>query len=609
MQSYSYSAFSIVAIAIHLMINFDMIAGGKDAHVLGTRYRGFLAGILVYYVADASWGIVAGLGWTRVLYATSISFFLSLVVFALMWCRFVVSYLAFGKRTARALTGLGFALLAANAALLAANFSTGCVFSFDGDGVYVTGKWRDPLFHMLVAYNALIAVFVLAKAVRSRDSSRSRTLMIFVNCATMTAALALQVVWPLTPFTSLGCLLGNCFLHVFVVKDEQTARHMAELEKALERTREAEKARSMFFSIVSHDIRTPLNAILGYSELLRSGTPDRAGAEKALDAIRASGTTLLNLVNDVLELVKTDARQAVPMPEPVDLGRLAGDVFASFGLDAAGKGVALVNRTAGVPRVVVDGRRLRRILFNLVGNAVKFTDRGSVEVSASFSGRELEISVSDTGCGIAPDMLGRVFDPFVQVRDPSHSLYNEVGSGLGLPICRRLAEAMGGGMSAESVPGKGSTFRLRVPCEEAGGEDPAPAPAPKPAPAPAAPPAHVLVADDSPVNRSVLGAFLKRAGTASTDFASDGAEALAKLDSAAKAGEPHDFVFTDCWMPEMNGMELVEKIRADPRFAKLPVFAVTADTESGLDARSALFDGILLKPLTYAKLLEAFARP
>jgi len=121
-------------------------------------------------------------------------------------------------------------------------------------------------------------------------------------------------------------------------------------------------------------------------------------------------------------------------------------------------------------------------------------------------------------------------------------------------------------------------------------------------------PKHVLVIDDSSVNRSVLNAFLKKIGVAAIDLACDGEEALAKLDSAVKAGRPHDFILSDLWMPVMNGLEFIEKLRADPRFSGLPVFAVTADTEFDRDARTELFTGVLLKPMTYDKLVEVFAR-
>jgi len=257
--------------------------------------------------------------------------------------------------------------------------------------------------------------------------------------------------------------------------------------------------------------------------------------------------------------------------------------------------------------VLLDEHRFRQILFNLVGNAVKFTTRGSVTVTASYADGALEVAVADTGCGIPADMLTRILDPFVQVRDPGHSADRSVGTGLGLSICRRLVEVMGGELVVESELGKGSTFRAKLSGVETAGEDARPTAAPTPPAAPKKLPKRVLIVDDSPVNRSVLTAFLKKAGVTAIDPASDGEEALAKLAAAVKAGQPHDFILSDLWMPNMNGPEFIEKLRGDARFRHLPVFAVTADTESRRDPRTALFTGILLKPMTYAKLVECFA--
>ena len=608
MQGYTYSVFSIVAIAIHLIINFKMLIGRGVVTVRATRYRGFLLGTLAYYATDAAWGIFAGLGWTILLYADTVLFFLSLVAFAFMWCRYVIVYLDLGRWPTRILYGVGYALIAFNLAALAANPFNHFVFHIDAQGNYQTGCMRDPAFYLLVAFNILMAVFVLAKALGSRDSVFRRSMMVFTFCVTMAAADVLQVVWPLTPFTALGCLIGNCFLHVFVIQDEQTARHMVKLEKALERAKAAEKARSMFFSIVSHDIRTPLNAILGYSELLQYGVKTPAERDEALQSIRASGTTLLQLVNDVLDLAKLDAGKMTLLPEPVRLSHLTDEVFASFRLAARDKGIELVNRTADVPTVMLDGHRFRQILFNLVGNAIKFTERGNVTVAASYTGTTLEVSVSDTGCGIAADMLKRILDPFVQVQDPGHSADRALGTGLGLSICKSLVEVMGGQLAVESVLGKGSTFSIDLPgIAVADAEKAQAAAAPKPDMTPSKPPKHVLVVDDSPVNRAVLTAFLKRAGVVSIDHATDGAEALASLDSAMSAGQPYDFILSDLWMPNMNGLEFIEKLRGDPRFGRLPCFALTADTEFKRDDRHKLFTGILLKPLTYDKLAATFA--
>jgi len=604
MQGYTYSVFSIVAIAIHLIINFNMLVGGGPSASYGTRYRAFLLGVLAYYLTDAAWGILAGLGWTGALYVETAFFFLSLVLFVFMWGRFVVVYLGLGKLAARTVVWSGYALMALNLVALALNPFNKCFFYIDAQGTYLTGPARDVAFVLLVALDALIASFVFTKAVLSHDSVRRRSLMAFLSCITMGVAIVLQVVWPLTPFTALGCLIVNCFFQVFVIQDEQAERHAAELEDALERARAAEKARSMFFSIVSHDIRTPLNAILGYAEFLQFGIEDKAEREEAIKAIRASGTTLLQLVNDVLDLAKFDSGELVLRPEPVRLSQLTDEVFASFKMAAAEKGLELVNRTDGVPTVLLDGHRCRQVLFNLVGNAVKFTERGSVTVSASCDGTGVDVRVSDTGCGIAPDMRARIFDPFVQAQDPSHSADRSGGTGLGLSICRRIVETMGGELDVESELGKGSTFRVRIPGVIADEEDPAPEP--KPTAVPKVMPKHVLVVDDSSINREVLASLLVHAGVASIDQACDGGEALALLDAELKEGNPHDFIFSDLWMPNVNGIELVEKLRADSRFRGIPVYAVTADAEFQRDDRNKLFSGILLKPLTYDKIVEAF---
>jgi len=431
--------------------------------------------------------------------------------------------------------------------------------------------------------------------------------MVLLFSVTIAVANLLQVIWPLTPFTSLGCLVCNCFFHTFVIQDDEAARHMVELEKALERARKAEKARSMFFSIVSHDIRTPLNAILGYSELLQNGIKSPAEMDEALRSIRESGTTLLQLVNDVLDLAKLDSGKMTLHPEPVLLSHLTDNVFASFRLAAAEKGIELVNRTADVPEVLLDEHRFRQILFNLIGNAVKFTKSGSITVAASYADTNLEFSVSDTGCGIPSDMLKSILDPFVQVHDPSHAPDRATGSGLGLSICRSLIEAMGGELTIESEVGKGSTFKAVIPGITVSGETTKKAVVPKTFAVPKKHPEHVLVIDDSQVNRSILSAFLKKAGVVSIGQACDGEEALAELDSAEKEGRPYDFVLSDLWMPNMNGMEFVEKLRADSRFNGLPVYALTADTEFKRDDRTKLFNGTLLKPLTYDKLVDLFA--
>ena len=635
MQDYIYSAIAFVAMAIHLTINSSHLPGRMVVSARGAReYHWFLKSVFAYYIVDAGWGVFAGLGWTKVLYVDTMFYYIAIALTVLTWCHFVAVHLDLSKWKSRTLTWFGYALLALYVVLLTANVFNDCLFRFDEHGAYAPGFVRGLIFYPLAVLNVLMGGFVLKRTLGSHGEERKRNMVTFLFCLAMAVAIVLQIIWPLWPYYALGCLIGCCFFHVFVVEDErdklrqavfereQTEKHAAELEKALERARAAEKSRNMFFSIVSHDIRTPLNAILGYSELLQKGIASEAERDEALKSIQASGTTLLELVNDVLDLARMDAGKMTLSPEPVRLDQLTDEVFASFRMAADEKGLELVNRTADVPTVLLDEHRFRQILFNLVGNAVKFTERGTVIVAATYVGKKLEVSVSDTGCGIPADILPRILDPFVQVQDASHSADRVIGTGLGLSICRSLVEVMGGELVVESELGKGSKFAIVMPGVEAvggatgttgttgtnGTGDLKPAP---PVPSVSSVPSvlsssRILVVDDSQVNRSVLTAFLKRAGVASIDHACDGEEALAKLDSATKAGKPYNFVFSDFWMPNMNGLEFIARLRADSRFSRLPVFALTADMEIYGDERTKLFTGILLKPITYDKLMEVF---
>ena len=618
MQDYSYSVFSLVAIVIHLIINFDLIIGRGEVSVRGTRYRGFLIGTLLYYVFDGAWGIIAGLGWTRFLYVETVFFFLSLVVFVFMWCRFVISYLHIARWPARILSWSGYALLTFNLAGLATNPFNKCFYYIDANGVYQTGPLRDPAFYLLVAYIVLIAVTAFMKGLGCRDNIRRRCMMVFLFSITIALANVLQIIWPLTPFTSLGCLVGNCFLHVFVVADEQTARHMAELEKALERAHVAEKARSMFFSSVSHDIRTPLNAIIGYTELLLGGIPDEQERSKALSGISTSGQTLLQLINDVLDLSKLESGKMVIKPEFTDVRELVSSVVQSINVTVKNKDVELKVECGALPFLEIDPQRIRQILFNLVGNAVKFTEHGEIRIRASFrkdtdDGKGVfTLSVSDTGCGIADEDKAIVMDPFVQVGTSAKIR----GTGLGLPICKKLAASMGGELSFVSELGKGSTFTLELRDVKSAESMPdtkgasvagqmlsGGLPQDGNAGKTITKQYRLLIADDVPLNLAVLTALLKKNGVNDVVTAVDGQDAWEKIQASEK---PFDCVLTDIWMPKMNGRELVSTIRADERFTKLPVYAVTADVEEQKAFAERGFTGVLLKPLTIDKLSILF---
>ena len=404
-----------------------------------------------------------------------------------------------------------------------------------------------------------------------------------------------------------------------------------DLRRERDATLAAERAKSMFFSMVSHDIRTPLNSIIGFSEMLRDGVEDPKERAEDLENILFSAHTLLSLVNDVLDLSKLDAEKMRFSYAPCDFPSLLRRVAGTFRLQTNQKNVEMRVSCGPMPPLVLDEERIRQILVNLVSNAVKFTEIGFVELAADFADGTLHFSVRDTGVGIAPEDQPRVMEPFVQVG----AGHQAGGTGLGLPICRSLLQHMGGSLLLESEPGRGSVFTAELrgvkvaavaadtsapagdsvardtPSSPSGAaaepsrEEPSPAPktekgnAPK-APAPRSLPRSALVIDDVPVNLKVEEALLKRAGVPEVATAESGAKALAILDVHG----PFDIVLTDLWMPEMDGYGFCERLRADERWKTLHVYAVTADVEARKAAVSRGFDGILLKPVTRDMLAE-----
>ena len=366
---------------------------------------------------------------------------------------------------------------------------------------------------------------------------------------------------------------------------------------------EVNRTKSYFFSTVSHDIRTPLNAIIGFSQMLKMGFKSDAERDQAIDSILVSGKTLLCLINDVLDLSKLESGRMQIEPEPVSCAKLVGEVVESFKIASQKPNLDIRAKVDDMPDVMLDPQRIRQIAFNLVGNASKFTHEGHIEVRVSFTRSSDEglgtfrMDVEDTGCGISEEDLKKIASPYVQVGSKTA---RHGGTGLGLAICKQLARAMGGDLSVTSELGKGSTFSIIVPntriCREERHEifnrqhvDTTKGDAGKVW--------HVLVADDQKMNRMLLKAMLSRLGSFEVTMAGDGKEALGILKSPDSP--KFDFVLTDMWMPEMDGEGLVRAIRANPALKDLPVYVLTADVEMQKTFEGVGFTGLLLKPVTF----------
>ena len=368
----------------------------------------------------------------------------------------------------------------------------------------------------------------------------------------------------------------------------------------------AAKAKNYFFSTVSHDIRTPLNAIIGFSQLLKMGFKTEEEREQAINAILTSGKTLLQLINDILDLSKLESGMMTIEPAPTSCQKLLKEIADSFRFSNQKSSVEIRCKAEGLPLLMLDPQRLRQIVFNLVGNAYKFTKEGFIEIRAQFDSEKgkrsgtFRLDVEDTGCGISEEDMERIASPYVQV---GSSKSRNGGTGLGLAICRQLVDVMGGELELASEQGVGTVFSMIIPnvpvCATV---DPARLSATQriAVSLPPLPPKdkklRILIADDSKMNLAVLRAMLTRLGIADIVPVADGEEALAILRDSNSP--PFDIVLTDMWMPKVDGEALVRAIRADPKLAHLLVYVITADVEIQNSYKAMGFTGILLKPIT-----------
>lgn len=397
---------------------------------------------------------------------------------------------------------------------------------------------------------------------------------------------------------AVGTQLGR----VFERKEAEDA-----LRRAHQFAEDANRTKSEFLANMSHEIRTPMNSILGFTDLLQTQITDRK-TQTYLAAISASGRSLLILINDILDLSKIEAGKLSLEYGPFCFRQLCREIQQVFAPKAQEKGLTLtVDIDAALQDgLILDEIRLRQILFNVIGNALKFTHTGGVTLratghsAAADTTLDLALEVSDTGIGIPPDQLPTIFDAFTQARGQSTRLYG--GTGLGLSITKRLTEMMNGTLSVTSQEGQGSTFRFVFHKVRMTALPPALLTDAADQPVPNLAPATILLADDIDLNLALLQGYFE--GTPHTLLlATNGLEAV----NMAK-NHPPDLIIMDIRMPVMDGVTAIREIRAIPHLARIPIVAVTASSmRNEREAIAQICDRYVSKPISRTTLFQVLA--
>ena len=576
-----------------------------------------------FCLTDSAWGFLASdlIMNDTALFLLSTCFHLFAAFTPYVWLNFVLAYLG-GLKYEKLYRIFTLSLFAAQAVLLIINFIQPLIFYVDENGLYATHFIRKILFYAQYSVYIIIAIFCIVSLPVTREGKeytegekrlRNNLTAILVFIAAPIATGIFQLIYPDAPAYSIGYMLGNCIIYSFVVTDIIEARV---LEKTVAQA--ANKAKSTVLFNMSHDIRTPMNAITGYTTLAKKHIDEKDKVEDCLNKIGKAGDSLLSLINQVLDMSRIESGKVELAEEPADIVSIAGEMIAIISQSAAAKNITVTSEQDVRDRnVFADSGRINQLLLNVLGNAVKYTPEGG-SISCSILQTRCEkagcatyvFTAQDTGIGMSREFLENIFEPFS--RETTTTVSKIEGSGLGMAIVKRLVDFMGGDIHIESYPGKGTKVTIALtlkinpnPPEKKQGSGRSAGNLFKGR--------RILLVEDNEMNREIACELLTEQGII-VETAEDGDIAVQMMQKTAdrQDWEYYDYVLMDVQMPRMNGYEATAAIRAipAPEGVHTPIIAMTANAFEE-DRRNAIASGMdehLAKPIDLHKLWETLAK-
>lgn len=626
--------YAVMAFTSALIVALLLVSGMRNRKGITRNHKLMFLWVIFFCIQDGVWGLFAShsLYSDACLFFASNIFHISAVLSALAWTLYFLSRIKDRIGNYKIFFVISSVVAAVQLLMIAANLSSHFMFYVDEHGWYQTTDYRAILFYLQFATYILIGIVSLIGTAREeREETRGKLFAIFsVNLAPLLFGI-FQLIYPDAPADSIGFAIGCVIIELFLSRDFEsqvfTLEQMQDkLNIALDEAEAANRAKTAFLFNMSHDIRTPMNAILGFTNIAQKHIDDRERVKDSLDKIGASGSQLLNLINEVLEMSRIESGRIEIEAEPGDVNNILDGINPMLYVAAVKKSIDYQVEFGDIRDryVWVDTAHLDRVLVNVISNAIKYTpDGGKVNVKVEqLAGSDDEtaeylFTVKDSGIGMSREFMDHFFEEFS--REQTSTVSKQEGTGLGLSIAKKITDLMGGSIEAESEPGKGSTFRIVIPLrrmteteaaeqfEEDGNQTA------EPKETDVLRGMKVLLVEDNELNREIATDVLEDLGLEITE-AEDGSFAvdiMEKLFAGGNREEYFDFILMDIQMPVMNGYEATKKIRAlnDPHNTHIPIIAMTANafTEDKQMAFDSGMDAHLAKPINTDLLIKTLA--